>query len=143
MSDTDALERIKNRGTRPSVPARDVSLTIVPSVVTPEPSKVENTDTSTPRYQDNKSLEFIPPPDFETKPRSLRLEGAVLDRIQVACRTHGVSLDVIVEALFLQSEANPLVWDAVVEEAKRRNGIRKDIANQRRLASQVKKYSSG
>jgi hypothetical protein len=73
----------------------------------------------------------------------LRLDTAILERVNDACRTHGVSLDVFVEALFLQSEANKKVWDAVVKEAQRRNSIRKDIANQRRVAAQVKKFKKG
>lgn len=140
---TDALERIKQRGQRPSVPSRDVSLTATREAITPEVKIPEYADTSISGYPGNKVLELVEPPELDTRARSLRLESEVLERVQAACREHNVSLDVMVEALFLQSEANPLVWGAVIEEAQRRNKIRKEIANQRRVASQVKKLNVG
>lgn len=142
---TDVLERIQKRGTRPTVPPRDVSLVTGISGVSSDTSIPGNSDVEVSGYQGIKTNleEVSESPEFDTKPRSLRLDTSILERVNDACRTHGVSLDVLVEALFLKSEANKKVWDAVVQEAKRRNTIRKEIANQRRVASQVKKIKKG
>jgi len=140
---SDALERLRNRQ-RPEVPIRDA--TLAPSEAdtsTPTPQNSINTDTSTSRYQEAENFRLQGSKvveDLKIKQSTMRLEAEISDRLQEACRVNGLSREVLIESLFLQCESDLQVWQAVINEAKRRAEHRQQIANLRRAHSMMQKF---
>lgn len=138
---TDALERLKNRN-RPTVPARDASL----SAVTPINAGL---DTSIPRYLDSpvapvpaSRTPSIPAVDtLQTKQSTMRLEQGLSDRLQALCREQGLSREVVIEALFEYGETHPEILEAVIAAARQKNEHRQQIANLKRAKSMMERFS--
>lgn len=138
---TDALERLKNRN-RPTVPIRDASLTPVTTVtpihpISPDTSISRYQETEKPKTQDSKL------PDIETlqtKQSTMRLEQGLSDRLQDLCRSHSISREVLIEAMFEYCESKPDVLDVVLAEAKQKNEHRLQVANLKRAKSMMEKF---
>ncbi len=128
MSDSDALERLKNRS-RPTVPSRDLTLTS------------GSTDTSIPRYQETQKPSTSID-ELKTKQSTMRLEAGLSDSMQAICQDQRISREVLIEALFEYCEANPEAWQVVVTNAKLKADYRQKIANQRRAQSMMQKFTS-
>jgi len=112
-----------------------------------------STDTLMSRYQDienssdqdlkvSSSQESRTVPELKTKQTTMRLEAEISDRLQEACRVNGLSREVLIEALFLQCEANLQSWQSVIAEAKQRAERRQNIANLRRAQSMMEKFGN-
>jgi len=161
---SDALDRLRNRN-RPTVPARDASLTSTAPVAPvipiapidsisqdtstsryqrPETPKLQDTSTSryqrpeTPKLQDSRHLDSEPP--LQTKQSTMRLEQGLSDRLQEVCRANGISREVLIEALFEYSEAHPEMLKEVLIEANAKNEHRQQIANLKRARSMMEKF---
>lgn len=124
MSD-DALERLKNRQ-RPSVPARDASLTS------------SSVDISIPRYLEvEKPLEEA---EVKTKQTTIRLETEVSNRLSEVCKSNSISREVLIEALFEYYETDPNAWNKIITQAKSKNEKRMRNANIKRAKSMMQKF---
>lgn len=125
MSD-DALERLKQRQ-RPSVPTRDPSLT---------PGSL---DISTSRHLESNTQ----PQDTEvkTKQSTIRLEAEISNRLSEVCKSHAISREVLIEALFEHYESDPDARDAIITQAKAKNDQRMKNANLKRAKSMMQKFS--
>jgi predicted DNA binding protein len=152
----DALERLKRRQ-RPSVPERDISLAAPRSEI--------SLDVSTSRYLDSKSPDILEPRtleakspdilesgnletkspesvDIKTKKTTMRLDVGVSDRIQSLCKRHGISREVLIEAMFLHCEQENSVLEAVLSTAQERNEQRLSAANRKRAQTMIEKFGS-
>jgi hypothetical protein len=72
----------------------------------------------------------------------MRLEQGLSDRLQEVCREHGISREVLIEALFEYGEAHPDMLREVLSEAKLKNEHRQQIANLKRAKSMMEKFGS-
>lgn len=139
----DALERLKKRN-RPTVPNRDTSLApATPVSLSQDISTSRNLETKISKIQDTQTsliseLEQL----LKTKQTTLRLEQGVSDRLQSLCREHGICREVLIEAMFDHSEANPDVLKKVLSDAKNRNEQRQQIANLKRAKSMMERFGS-
>ncbi|BAZ34093.1 hypothetical protein NIES4074_66070 [Cylindrospermum sp. NIES-4074] len=124
MSD-DALERLKQRQ-RPSVPTRDASLT---------PSSL---DISTSRHLDNRQPQET---EVKTKQSTIRLEAEISNRLSEVCKSHAISREVLIEALFEHYESDPDAREAIITLAKAKNDQRMKNANLKRAKSMMQKFS--
>lgn len=138
---SDALDRLKQRN-RPTVPNRDASLAsnIQPST---------NPDISTSRHREveisiNLEPQVSQPPEPEqslkTKQTTLRLEQGIGDRLQDLCRENGICREVLIEAMFEYSEANPDALQKVLTEAINKNEQRQQVANLKRAKSMMERF---
>lgn len=145
---SDALDRLRNRN-RPTVPARDASLTStapVAPVIPIAPIDSTSLDTSTSRYQksqipqtqDSRHLDLEL--SLQTKQSTMRLEQGLSDRLQEVCRENSISREVLIEALFEYSQAHPDLLNEVLTEAKAKNEHRQQIANLKRAKSMMEKF---
>lgn len=138
---SDALERLRNRN-RPTVPPRDASLISA----TPTPPSTVSFDISTSGYpdaqvsppQDSKPQD--PQPTLQTKQSTMRLEQGLSERLQEICREHGISREVLIEALFEYGEAHPDIFQEILSEAQLKNERRQQIANLKRAKSMMEKF---
>jgi hypothetical protein len=157
MSSNDALERLKKRQ-RPTVPSRDTSLTpISPDISisrnleaeeqsnlssqiseSPEPKPSSAPATQSPVPRSSQPAEMIPP--LKTKQTTLRMEANLSDRLQSLCRDHGLSREVLIEAMFEYCEQSPEALATVLAEAETKNEYRQQGANQRRAQSMMKRF---
>lgn len=164
MSD-DALERLKKRQ-RPSVPARDASLTNSSQDI----SNSSSQDISTSGYQDTKAIEgeinsdssnqhisksssqdisisryqdtkVSTHPELKTKQSTIRLEAELSERLSELCKANGISREVLIEALFEHYEADPQVWQAILALAKAKGEQRMQVANMKRAQSMMQRFS--
>lgn len=141
----DALERLKKKS-RPTVPERNTSLSPT------------SQDVSTSRYLDSKEQRSPEPPVSEppepnlsnvsepipklkTKQTTLRMEAELSDRLHSVCREHGLSREVLIEAMFEYCEQHSDTLETVLSEADKKNEIRQQVANQRRAQSMMKRFS--
>ena len=120
---SDALERLKQRN-RPTVPQRDASLNS-------NTSASASPDVLVSRYQDSQ---------ISTKQSTMRLEQGLSDRLQDLCRENGISREVLIEALFENFEANPVVQAEVLTTAKEKHAQRQQVANLKRAQSMMQRF---
>jgi predicted DNA-binding protein len=152
----DALERLKRRQ-RPSVPERDISLAA--------PRSETSLDTSTSRHLDSKHPDILEPRtlevkgpgilesgnletkspeslDIKTKQTTMRLDAGVSDRLHILCQRHGISREVLIEAMFLHCEQENSVLEAVLSTAQERNEQRLSAANRKRAKTMIEKFGN-
>lgn len=141
----DALERLKKRN-RPTVPSRDASLTPPQASGSLDIEISRNQETQNPTVQDISPSQNLEPesPDFQqslkTKQTTLRLEQGMSDRLQDLCRENGICREVLLEAMFEYSEANPDILQQILTEAKSKNERRQQIANLKRAKSMMERF---
>jgi hypothetical protein len=143
---SDALERLKNRK-RPKVPGRSLSL------------DSNSVDTSTSSIQSNQgqgneqtnenydSLEVVQsntlsklPKSFATKQTTIRLESKIMERLTKLCTRHGLSREVLLEALFEHYETDDDALSFIIEQAKAKADLRQAIANRKRAKTMMDKF---
>ncbi len=127
----DALERLKQRQ-RPIVTDRDTKLS-------------HSLDTSTPRYLDTKKslhsdIPVQPQPEIQTKQTTMRLDAIISDRLSDLCKQHGISREVLIEALLVEFENNPDLQHPVLNEAQTRHAQRLQEANRKRAQTMMEKF---
>ena len=114
MAESDALDRIRNKRDRPTVSPRDTSL-------------------SNSNSLSNESN--------QTKPRTIRLDSSISDRIADVCYQNKISKEVFIESLFEYYESNLQVQDWIIDNAKIKSSARQNLANTRRAKSMMKKFA--
>jgi len=143
----DALNRLRKRD-RPEVPPRDPSLANPPQapanlnipapeikeVKIPEIKKVE-----IPRYLDTNKPGSL---EIETKQTTMRLERGISDRLQEICRQHGISREVLIEALIANFEKAEQDQSAILSDAIERNAKRVELANRKRAQTMIEKFGN-
>ena len=138
---SDALDRLKRRN-RPTVPNRDASLAsnsqssasldiLTPRYLEVEVSKLTDAQISQP---------LEPEQPLKTKQTTLRLEQGVGDRLQDVCRKNSICREVLIEAMFEYSEANPDILQEVLTKAINKNEQRQQIANLKRAKSMMERF---
>lgn len=152
---SDALERLKKRQ-RPTVPARDASLSSTP-LPTPSVSdtsilghQTQQTSPQPTHYNSLGSRQVISPSSpatrseaiLQTKQSTLRLEQGVSDRLQAVARRAGLCREVLIEAMFEYCEAHPEAMQAVLEESRSKNEYRQQIANLKRAKSMMQRFGN-
>ena len=139
----DALERLKKRN-RPTVPNRDASLTPIPQTsLSQDISNSRSLDLKISEVQEAQVSQFVEPEQpLKTKQTTLRLEQEISDRLQDLCRKTGICREVLIEAMFDYSEANPDVLQKVLSDARNRNEQRQRIANLKRAKSMMERFGS-
>lgn len=130
---SDALDRLKGRK-RPVVPSRD---TVLDPGNVPESQSSTTQDISTTRYQNVEESR-----NLVTKQTTLRMESALSDRLQGLCREHKLSREVLIEAMFEHCEGDSDLMRIILENAQLRNEQRKQIANQKRASTMMKRFGS-
>lgn len=150
---SDAFDRLKKKGIRPTVPTRDTSLV-----------KKENTDilndkmtefshltktqkqdlTPSEVLQDNATIPHkeqqsdLP----ETVRRTIRLEEGIDTELNAFCTAKKVTRDTFIEAAFRVCSGNETLMQEVVEEAKKRYHQRKQAGEQRKFQTMAKKINT-
>lgn len=89
--------------------------------------------------QTSKSLEDALP----TKRSTFRLEVHLIDRLHTFSRRHGLSREVLIEAMYEYMEEHPEAMDHVVAQAKTKHDHRQQLANRKRAESMMSKFGGG
>jgi hypothetical protein len=152
----DALERLKRRQ-RPSVPERDISLAAPRSETSLDTSTSRYLEPKSPDISESKTLEAKSPDisksgnpetkspeslDIKTKQTTMRLDAGVSDRLQGLCQRHGISREVLIEAMFLHCEQEVSVLKTVLSTAQERNEQRLSAANRKRAQTMIEKFGN-
>lgn len=134
----DALERLKKRN-RPTVPSRDASLT--PPALVQDTSTSKKLDMQIPIHQESQvSTKPEVTLSLQTKQSTLRLEQEVSDRLQDLARRNDLCREVLIEAMFEYCEANSEALERVLPEARTKNDLRQQVANQKRAKSMMERF---
>lgn len=141
----DALDRLKKRS-RPTVPERNTSLTPASlDISTSRHLEPENQKPPEPPVanasEPNPSEIADPIPTLKTKQTTLRIEAELSERLHSLCREHGLSREVLIEAMFEYCEQHADTLETVLSEADKKNEFRQQVANQRRAQSMMKRFS--
>ncbi|MEM6613634.1 MAG: hypothetical protein AAF652_15525 [Cyanobacteria bacterium P01_C01_bin.72] len=141
----DALERLRNRK-KPKVESRDLAEALPTSdsltasnnldVEISTQTDISKSSSLLPNQNEQNAGEI----DFATKQTTIRLEKQILQRICQVCQESEISREVLLEALFVNFENQQSVQPKVIKEARKRDERRKEIANQRRAKSMIKRY---
>ena len=110
--------------------SKDVSMSVNLGV---QKSRSQDTD-------DSLSADTQNPVSLETKQTTFRMESAVIERIQELCQKHKLSREVFLEAMFEKCEGDEELMQAILAQAQSRNEYRKQLANQKRAKSMMKKF---
>ena len=149
---SDALDRIRQR-TKPKVAPRDSSL-ISPASQHPDIQTSRHIDTSTPAPQADNSGQVdalksrhtdiqtpkSPDDDFSTKRSTFRLEASLIDRLHTRCRRHGLSREVLIEAMYDYMEDHPEAMEQVMTLAQEKHEQRLQLANRKRAEAMFRKF---
>ena len=160
----DALERLRNK-VKPTVESRDLS-PVSPVDNLPEQGKPQVTslpenqgDILASRNQDieisslqemqistneskpaKKGSANRQHPDLETKQSTIRLEKELSLRLFQKCQSEEISREVFLEALFVYFENHKPMQTKVLQEARKRDKQRQEIANYRRAKSMIDRF---
>ena len=143
---SDALERLKNRK-RPTVPGRSLSLdsnsvdTSTSSIKNNQGQDNEQTNEKYDSLGDVKSNTLSKlPKSFATKQTTIRLESKIMERLAKLCTRHGLSREVLLEALFEYYETDDDALSFIIEQAKTKADLRQAIANRKRAKTMMDKF---
>lgn len=78
--------------------------------------------------------------DLETKQSTIRLEKELSLRLFQKCQSEEISREVFLEALFLYFENHKPMQTKVLQEARKRDQHRQEIANYRRAKSMIDRF---
>lgn len=151
MSD-DVFARLKKKGTRPTVPARDTSL------VNKESTEVLNDEITKISHSENDKSQGSPIVEAtkdntnvsrqeqqtdvpQTVRRTIRLEEEVDTQLDILCNTKKITRDNFIEAAFLVCSQNEELMQKILEEAKQRYQHRKQLGEQRKFQTMAKKMN--
>jgi hypothetical protein len=155
----DALERLRNRA-KPTVENRDSST--IPAFSHNQETfegqeslaNNHNIDISNSSNQDFKISTAIyvdqsesqgdrlmkSSMDLKTKQSTVRLEQKLSQRLSELCLQQQVSREVFLEALFMYFENYKSIQPKVLQEARKRDQQRQNIANYRRAKSMIERF---
>jgi len=148
----DVFDRLKKKGARPTVPARDTSLVKNENteILNDEMTKVShsvNTKEKNPFnadvIEDNISISRqelqrdLPP----TVRRTIRLEEEIDSKLDALCNTQKITRDNFMEAAFIICSENEELMREVLKEAKQRYQHRKQLGEQRKFQTMAKKMN--
>lgn len=129
---SDAAERL--RPPKAFVPPRDTTLPASQNTVISG-----NPDTSIPRHLNSKKSKAD---EIQTKQTTMRLEKGISDRLQDLCQQHGLSREVLIEALLVQFDNNAQIQPAVLSDAQQRHERRLQSANRKRAQTMIDKFGA-
>lgn len=129
---SDAAERL--RPPKAFVPPRDTTLPASQNTVI-----LGNPDTSIPRHLNSKKSKAD---EIQTKQTTMRLEKGISDRLQDLCQQHGLSREVLIEALLVQFDNNAQIQPAVLSDAQQRHERRLQSANRKRAQTMIDKFGA-
>ena len=149
---SDALDRIRQR-TKPKVAPRDSSLVspgsqyldiqtsrhIDASTPTPQTDNSGQVDALNSRHTDIQTSES-PDEDFSTKRSTFRLESSLIERLHTRCRRHGLSREVLIEAMYDYMEDHPEAMEQVMTLAQEKHEQRLQLANRKRAEAMFRKF---
>ena len=135
----DALERLRHKA-KPKVESRE--LPIIPSANESQDLNSQEIEISTLK---DSSLSSKQKPDrscleIETKQSTIRLEKQLSQKLFQQCRQEEISREVFIEALFIYYENHKTVQSKVLQEARKRDEQRQEIANYRRAKSMIERF---
>lgn len=96
----------------------------------------------TSRHTDIQAPGFLDDP-FPTKRSTFRLEADLIERLHTFCRRHGLSREVLIEAMYEYMEDHPDAMEQVVAQAQAKNEHRQQIANRKRAESMINRFGGG
>jgi predicted transcriptional regulator len=149
---SDVFDRLKKKGARPTVPARDTSLVkkenteILNDEIT-EISHSVNTKEQNPVNADViEDSTSVSPQELQrdlpqTVRRTIRLEEEVDSKLDTLCNTQKITRDNFIEAAFMVCSQNEELMQEVLKEAKQRYQQRKQLGEQRKFQTMVKKMN--
>jgi hypothetical protein len=79
--------------------------------------------------------------DIETKQSTVRLEKKLSQRLTQQCQSEEISREVFLEALFVYFENHKSMQSKVLQEARKRDGQRRKLANYRRAKSMIERFN--
>lgn len=150
---SDAFDRLKKKGIRPTVPTRDTSLVkrenmeILNDQMTEFshlPKKPKQDFTPSEVLQDNTAIAHqeqqsdLP----ETVRRTIRLEEDIDTELNAFCTAKKVTRDTFIEAAFMVCSGNEALMQEIVKEAKKRYHQRKQAGEQRKFQTMAKKINT-
>ena len=149
---SDALDRIRQR-TKPKVAPRDSSL-ISPTSQHLDTQTSRHIDVLTSALQGDNSGQVdalksrhiniqtpkSPDDDFSTKRSTFRLESSLIERLHTRCRRHGLSREVLIEAMYDYMEDHPEAMEQVMTLAQEKHEQRLQLANRKRAEAMFRKF---
>lgn len=152
----DALERLRYKA-KPKVESRELS-TIPPTNETEDldgikaalvnsqndvsNSSNQDIEISTPKDSLMSSKQELDPScwEIETKQSTIRLEKQLSQKLFQQCQQEEISREVFIEALFIYYENHKTIQSKVLQEARKRDEQRQEIANYRRAKSMIERF---
>jgi hypothetical protein len=149
---SDAFDRLKKKGIRPTVPARDTSL------VKKEDKEMLNDQITEFSHSQKTQKQDVTPGEVlkdhaaishkeqqsdlpETVRRTIRLEEDIDTELNAFCTAKKVTRDTFIEAAFMVCSGNETLMQEIVEEAKKRYHQRKQAGEQRKFQTMAKKIN--
>lgn len=150
---SDALDRLKRKA-RPKVQPRSTQVSpptdipnsrhldpqtspypaALPAPIHPDPPGAAISDS---RHQDIQTAKLQ---DIEVKRSTFRLEAGLIARLHRQAQDHGLSREVLVEAMYEYVEAHPEVLEQVLHQAALKNEHRQQLANRKRAQAMIEKF---
>lgn len=96
----------------------------------------------TSRHTDIQTSSLLDNP-FPTKRSTFRLEADLIERLHTFCRRHGLSREVLIEAMYEYMEDHPEAMEQVAAQAQAKNEHRQQIANRKRAESMINRFGGG
>lgn len=78
--------------------------------------------------------------DIDVKRSTFRLEAGLISRLHRKAQDHGISREVLVEAMYEYVEANPEAMAQVLSQAAQKNEHRQQLANRKRAQAMIEKF---
>lgn len=145
MSDS-VLDRIRQNRNRAAVPPRNDSLIATPpagEVITPPPTLNGSAEPSEPELPPSptSTLDELKA-ELASIPETHRHSAIVLDKaldqeLTRYCKDQRITVEVFLEAAWVQSSTDPALMQAILVEAKRRYAARKQAGKLRRLITML------
>jgi hypothetical protein len=145
MTDS-VLDRIRQNRNRAAVPPRNDSLITHPSALADQPAPqapdpAESASQQQPPPAPTRTLEDLKA-ELATIPETHRHSAIVLDKaldqdLTRYCKDQRITVEVFLEAAWVQATADPTLMQAILAEAKRRYANRKQAGKLRRLITML------
>lgn len=147
----NVLAKLREKRARAIVPIREDILVPKSEVIPPdliliaaEVSAVEVVEKSSPHTISSiESLEE----ELEQAPETVRHSGIILDKgvddgLSRFCKDNKITIETFLEAAWCLSELDPKIRGQILEDAKKRYTLRKQMGSKRRLLTSLKKLKS-
>lgn len=78
--------------------------------------------------------------DIDVKRSTFRLEAGLISRLHRKAQDHGISREVLIEAMYEYVEAHPEAMAQVLSQAALKNEHRQQLANRKRAQAMIEKF---